>query len=221
MSRERRPGERPGATYRSAEWKARISAGLLRRAALTRAREQVTDLGILRLMRSGTGTLREMRPYLEGGAVESERLLAALGGAECVSPQRRVLLDDFVRTGVVLRAALARFVQTGDPECASRVGTLVSVRRASLVAIGLDEHRVEHDLGEYLSTKRATGAGAMTLDVDATDAAASDAPSVTSEAPVGGVEAASMSPDRGATANVAAAGDTPHEAGLADAGVVT
>lgn len=139
----------------TAESRRRIARGLARFHAVRLARESYTPADIRALARPGGATRAEMRPLLEAAAIESETLLDALGGADRISPQRRILLDDFVRVGVVLRATLARYAQTADPECASRLGTLASVRRASLVAIGLDERREELDLRGYMAKRAA------------------------------------------------------------------
>jgi hypothetical protein len=185
--------------------RARISRGVLRELEVRRARESVAPADIRALLKPGGAVLPEMRPLLDLAAIEKEALSTGLGGVECMSPQRLALLDDFVRVGVVLRAALARFAQTADPECASRVGTLASVRRASLVAIGLDEHRVEHDLGEYLAAKRTNGAGTVTLDAD-------QAGSETPQTPAGGDEAADVTSDGAPVANASAEGSAALEA---------
>lgn len=139
----------------TAESRRRIAHGLARFHAVRVARETIMPADIRALERNSSGVRAEMRPLLEAAAIESETLLEALGGAERVSPQRRVLLDDFVRVGVVLRAMVTRYAQTADPECGSRVGTLAAVRRASLVAIGLDERREELDLRGYMAKRKA------------------------------------------------------------------
>lgn len=140
---------------RTPEEKRNIGHGLDRFHAVRVARERVTPADLRALSRPGGPTRPEFRPLLELAAIETETLLEALGGADRVSPQRRVLLDDFVRVGLPMKGLLAKYAQTGDPEIASRIGTLASVRRSMLVAIGLDERREELDLRGYMAKRAA------------------------------------------------------------------
>jgi hypothetical protein len=103
------------------------------------------------------GTVSET---LKGCAVLAQKealgLVSALGGADNVSEQRMVLIQDVARLGLVLRAVVARFLQgDGDPELASRVATITSARRSSLQALGLERISKELDLAEYLKRKAA------------------------------------------------------------------
>jgi len=83
---------------------------------------------------------------------EALALTDALGGADALSEQRMVLIQDTARLGLVLRAVMARFLQgDGDPELASRVASITGARRASLQALGLDRVSKELDLQSYLA----------------------------------------------------------------------
>lgn len=148
---------RRGATYRSAEWRRRVGEGVRRaaQARARRARQELRELAVL--ARSGT-TPGGVAPYLEAAGREAAELLDALGGVDRVSPQRRVLIEDTARLGLVLRSLLVSFVQGGgvDGETGSRIATLANARRANLSALGLDRH-VEDvpDLTSYLAKRAA------------------------------------------------------------------
>lgn len=144
---------RPGAPIGSPEWRRRVSEGVRRSRDRRRQAARVRPQDLARLRESGTVPER-ISGFLESAEVEAEALLEALGGPDAVSPQRRALVEDAARVGLVLRAELARYVQTADPDAASRVGSLASARRASLVALGLDRaERTVPDLRTYLAER--------------------------------------------------------------------
>jgi hypothetical protein len=60
-------------------------------------------------------------------------------GPERVSSQERAVLEDAARLGVILRSQLLRFMRSDgqDRHAATSAATAVSVRRASLQAVGL------------------------------------------------------------------------------------
>ena len=134
------------------ETKRRISRGLRRyyqrrrEAALVRPR----DLDHLRA--SGT-VAPPLWPLLEIAEQEAEELLAALGGPDRLTPQRRLIVEDLVAVGIALRAELARYMQAQDGDAAARVGTLANSRRASLAALGLERLETEIDLTTYLEKR--------------------------------------------------------------------
>jgi hypothetical protein len=134
----------------SEEWKQRISAGLRRHHQRRREYQRVNPRD-LTLIRSGKVTA-SLRPLLPVAEAEMAELLEACGG-ESISPQRRAILEDAVRLGLVLRAELLRYAQTQDPDSASRVSTLANARRASLSAVGLDRFAKDVDLRAYLAAK--------------------------------------------------------------------
>jgi hypothetical protein len=105
------------------------------------------------LITSGT-VAPSLRPLADIAATESVDLADALGGADQLSAQQRLIVEDLVSVGIVLRATLARFLQTdgGDPELAARVGTLVGQRRASVALLGLQ--RVAREVEVGLSEER-------------------------------------------------------------------
>ena len=113
---------------------------------------------------------------------EALGLVNALGGVEHVSEQRMVLIQDTVRLGLVLRAVMVRFLQgDGDPELASKVGTLASARRASLQALGLERVAKEVDLPAYLE-RRASEEPTEATNGAAPDPSIEDAVGVSGEA---------------------------------------
>jgi hypothetical protein len=149
-----------GGRKHTAEIRARISRGVNRANEVRRIRHRVEPRDLTRLQQSGTVPER-IAPFLEGAAVEAAELIQALGGPDAVSPQRRALIEDCARIGLVLRATLARYVQGdgADAELGSKVGTLAAARRANLQALGLD--RVAKDvpsLRSYVASKSASNA---------------------------------------------------------------
>jgi hypothetical protein len=107
----------------------------------------------------------ELLPLLGTAEVEGVELLDALGGPDRVSPQRRALIEDTARLGLVLRASLVRFIQAGDGDAASRVNAAASARRANLVALGLDRvAREVPTLDRYLSARAARAGTAIEVE---------------------------------------------------------
>ena len=71
-----------------------------------------------------------------------------------LSAQRRAILEDVVRMGLVLRGELRRYAQALDGEAGARVGTLASSRARLLGQLGLDHlERDALDLSTYLASK--------------------------------------------------------------------
>jgi len=97
-----------------------------------------------------------MLPIVAAAEDEVRAILSALGGAENVSEQERALVEDFARVGVVLRGELARYV-AGDSKAGQVVGTLAGIRRASLVALGLQRRAKELGLEDYIELKAVKG----------------------------------------------------------------
>jgi hypothetical protein len=127
--------------------------GSLRDWARTRAAATILPSD-LKALRSRSGPFKPALVALAAQAAEQrEQLLEALGGRDRVSPQRQALVEDAAALGLLARALLLRFAQTEDAELASRVATLLSARRASLQAVGLEEHREELTLAEYLAQR--------------------------------------------------------------------
>ena len=87
-------------------------------------------------------------------------IIASLGGADAIPPTKRALIEDAVSVGVALRGELGRYLQSGDPDAASRVGTLAAVRRQSLALIGLELHEDEVPaLDAYIRTRAGDSEG--------------------------------------------------------------
>lgn len=119
-------------------------------------RRAVTAVAPLDLARFGKGIVTpRLRSYLRAAEAECADVLEALGGADNVSAQRRVIVEDLARVGVVLRGTLAAYLRTEDPELASKVGTLAAARRGLLVALGLERVSKELDLASYLEQRAA------------------------------------------------------------------
>lgn len=128
---------RPGPPQLTPEWRERISHGVKRYWQRRRESARVRPADLAHLRTSGTVPAR-LAGFLEAAEVEAESLIDALGGLDRVSPQRRALVEDVARCGLVLRAELARYVQTQDSDAAGKVSTLTAARRAGLQALGLD-----------------------------------------------------------------------------------
>jgi hypothetical protein len=94
-------------------------------------------------------------PVVKQAQEEAWDIGLALGGPDELSPQRRALLADLARLGVALGGLTAVYLRNEDPETASRMATLANARRQHLLALGLDERRVEQDLDAYLAARAA------------------------------------------------------------------
>ncbi len=134
----------------------RTRDGLARKRALARVRP--ADLDFLR--RNGIVS-DSLRPFLDAADLEALELTLAYEGApegdryRPLSTPRRILLDDFLRVGLVLRGELARYLQSGDPDAGARVGTLSANRRATLQILGLDHPEHEVNLAVYVAQRGA------------------------------------------------------------------
>ena len=132
------------------ETRRRISRGLARYRRRRKILAKTEPRDLARLKNSGTVT-PALRPLLTIASEESGDIINALGGPAQVTPQQRALVEDLAAAGIALRATLMLFLQGAEGDHAARIGALVSVRRASLVCLGLN--RVEHevqDLRDYM-----------------------------------------------------------------------
>ena len=136
----------------SAEWRQRVSRGAKRgiRRRKERLRTRPRDLERLRAEGLVTESLRPLAAIAEDECFD---LIHALGGVDQITPQRRAIVEDVARVGLVLRAELARYVESRDPDCGARVGSLANSRRSSLVALGLERLEREINLKEYLAQR--------------------------------------------------------------------
>ena len=125
--------------------------GRIRYYARKREEQWVTTADVENLRKPTSPASPALRVDARAAAVELEVLVAALGGPENISPQREILAADASRLGLVARALMRLFAQSESPEVASRIATVLTARRATLAALGLDEHRAEHDLESYLA----------------------------------------------------------------------
>ncbi len=104
------------------------------------ARIRPRDLARLR----DSGSVAEsLCPILDLAENEMAEIIDSLGGADAIPPTKRALIEDAVSVGVALRGELGRYLQSGDPDAASRVGTLAGARRQSLALIGLEPPKDE------------------------------------------------------------------------------
>jgi hypothetical protein len=112
---------------------------------------RVAPSELFELEKSGTVS-DSLRPYAAQAIEEADGFARALGGVDVLSEQRLALIQDTARVGLVMRAVVARFLQgDGDPELASKIGTLASTRRSLLSTLGLDRmEREVPDLRAYL-----------------------------------------------------------------------
>ena len=126
-----------------------------RTVAQTKERQRETariNLGELRRYRRLGLVADSMLPLVAAAEDEVRAIIVALGGDENVSEQERAIVEDFARVGVVLRGELARYV-AGDSKAGQTVGTLAGIRRASLVALGLQRRAKEIGLEDYIDLK--------------------------------------------------------------------
>jgi hypothetical protein len=143
--------------------RARVSRGLRRYHDVQREAARVRPADLVALSRAGVKSHAPVRPallpFLAAGADETAALISQLGGAEALTPARRLLAEDTGRLGALARALVARFAETADSEIASRVATLVNARRQNLMALGLERvvQDVE-DLSVYLRHRASAAA---------------------------------------------------------------
>lgn len=130
---------------------ARRTAAALERK---RRRECVTPGEIRHLERQGT-IAASLRPYARQAADEADGIVQALGGPDLVSEQCMALIQDFARTGLLLRAVIASIGQgsTLDLDVVGKASTLIGQRRSTLQALGLGRRTREIDLASYLASK--------------------------------------------------------------------
>ncbi len=144
-------------THHDAESKAKLSRAGKRRAERERRLAKVAPAAIRALERGGS-IAPSLRPLARRATEALDAWLEALGGADSVSPQRRSIAEHASLISLLISALAARVLQgDDDPELATRIGTLVGVHRAQLVALGLD--RVARDattLSDYLARQNAT-----------------------------------------------------------------
>jgi hypothetical protein len=152
---------KPGAKYRSPEWRGRISSGL--RVMHERRRQAATVLpsDLVRWTRRGS-VRKELAGLLEVHAGEMADIGNALGGLGTLSPQRQALLRDWCRLGVAVSLVAGRMLSKPDTaeagELASRLATLATARARILSLVGLDERREELDLPAYIAQRAAAAA---------------------------------------------------------------
>ena len=138
---------------RSAETRRRISHGLRRYNERKRLAARIRPRDLVRLRDSGS-VAKSLRPILDLAENEMGEIIESLGGADAIPPTKRALIEDAVSVGIALRGELARYLQSRDPDAASRVGTLAAARRQSFALIGLEPPKNEVPaLDAYLRTR--------------------------------------------------------------------
>jgi hypothetical protein len=162
----------PKGTAEWHEWKReRTRVGTLRGLETKRRKQELAEQqGRLRpvdLSRFENGAVvnERLRPLVADATRESIAIAEALGGVQELTPQKIALIHDLARVGVVMRAVVELFLQSGDAELASKVGTLASVRRAHLTTLGLERFEKRLDLSrgievEFSTSDEAGGNGA-------------------------------------------------------------
>ena len=136
----------------SPEWRERVSRGVKRGQQRRRERLRARPRDLDRLRSEGLVS-PALRPIVSIAEVEAAEIFEGLGGTDRVTPQKRIIIEDLCGVGIALRATLALFLQSNDPELASRIATLAGARRASLVALGLERLEKEIDLKTYLAQR--------------------------------------------------------------------
>jgi len=129
-----------------------------RGAVLRKRRAKVSPNDLRQAKQRGTVS-PEIKLVLRGIEDELADLVDALGGLERLSPQRKAILDDVARAGLVAAVAGLRYVQEPDDADAAKLLLQAGAGRLrGLRALGLD--RAERDvpsLGEYLGSKAEEG----------------------------------------------------------------
>ncbi len=120
---------------RSAETRRRISRGLRRFHERERLAARIRPRDLVRLRDSGS-VAESLRPILDLAENEMAEIIASLGG-DAIPPTKRALIEDAVSVGVALRGELGRYLQSRDPDAASRVGTLAAARRQMPVVVAV------------------------------------------------------------------------------------
>jgi hypothetical protein len=111
--------------------------------ALRKGSMKVLPSDLRALAEGRAGMKSSLRPHVADSVSELADLAQALGGLDEISEQKRALLEDYARVGLLLRALLTRFGATLNDDTATRIGTLVNVRRQTLALLGLE--RFERD----------------------------------------------------------------------------
>ena len=148
------------------ETRERIRHGLHRYHIRKRQQAKVKPRDLARLERTGVVT-PALRPLIKIATEEAVDLSDALGGQDKITPQQRILIEDLCATGIALRAMQSLFLQgCGDPDLASKIGTLAGARRASLTTLGLERISKKLDLSAYLERKAAENHSQDAIDIN-------------------------------------------------------
>jgi hypothetical protein len=141
----------------TAESRAKMSRSGKRRAARDRERLKLTSKAVRRYL-----AFRECAPGLKAiiRAAEDEMVdmasdLTGGGTIEDLSTGKRLLLEAAMQTLVASRALFAMFVESRDPEIASRFATQATALDRALTKLGLERVSREIDLSTYLREKAA------------------------------------------------------------------
>jgi hypothetical protein len=139
----------------TAEARAKMSRSGKRRAARDRERLKLTSKAVRRYL-----AFRECAPGLKAiiRAAEDEMVdmasdLTGGGTIEDLSTGKRLLLEAAMQTLVASRALFAMFVESRDPEIASRFATQATALDRALTKLGLERVAKELDLSTYLAQK--------------------------------------------------------------------
>jgi hypothetical protein len=137
----------------SQQHRERIARCLRHHHERKRLAAEVAPRDLRRLKESGV-VARSLQPLIPIAEMESAELIESMGGVESITPQVRILIEDCAAVGMALRGTLALYLQGGDPELASRIGSLATARRSILQTLGLDRVQPKAlDLKTYLERR--------------------------------------------------------------------
>jgi hypothetical protein len=192
-----------------------IARGTKRALEMRRRIARIAPGEILELQRSGTLSA-SLRPFASQAVEESLGFLQALGGdEEGVSEQRIALVQDAARAGLMMRALMAKVLQSDEPDgdAISKICSLINARRANLTAIGLDRVSQEIDLVAHIEAHEACAQ----QPIDAKSEPVHEPSSVAATAPAeDGASEPSCPEDAGKGIGAHADSPEPREAALGD-----
>lgn len=172
----------------SLEHRERISRGVRRAHERKRQGAKLRPRDLERLEKEGV-VVPALAPIVAIGKAEGRELMLALGGEDQVSPQKRILVEDLVACGIGLRGVLQLFVQSHDPELASRIASLAGARRQILSLLGLDRFERTLDVTRGITVEWSSEDGsAATRPESGTGAVHSPSPSVPGSHSSGGAQ---------------------------------
>jgi hypothetical protein len=125
------------------------------RAARERERLKLTPKAVRRYVafRECAEGLKPIVRSAEEDMIDLIHDLTGGGTIDDLPAAKRLLVESALQTVVASRAMFAIFIETRDPELASRMATQATTLHRALTTLGLDRISREIDLGTYLATK--------------------------------------------------------------------